>query len=431
VALRELGRFENQPRVLARLAVSAHPTVPHVLDAYELDSYQAGETLRLYWRTAVPENGLIMAEGRLLRPSSPGLTDRLRYLPHAADYIHQLCPTQHVCAFTITDLHVNRSTKAPPARHVTCRAFVSTPTKEDSTVDNLSPSVQATLDALTGLGEGDAHEIAQQSGKSRSTTDKALRQLADGKLIVEVGLGTDAAEGTPPRWRPAAEAVAGDLSTSPDPGDEGGNDGTAETAAAASDPTARPRPADRKVLIVAGVLGDYPDGATIEVVADACGLGVATVARLLTAMAEVDAARRIPADPDAGTPELWQPGEGKASAVDPNPAPQRCTTCGQVIRSGRTTPVTGSAAVNNDGSQPLGRNILRGWVLEFIGAHPGHQFTPQVIATELSAQHSRDISAGAVRNNCTTLAAAGQIQLATKSPLAFTANRVQADDSGQ
>ena len=61
-------------------------------------------------------------------------------------------------------------------------------------------------------------------------------------------------------------------------------------------------------------------------------------------------------------------------------------------------------------------------VLNFLNAHPGHTFTPQDIATELSTQHHRVISNGAVRNNCTTLAAAGQIQLATETPLAFTAN---------
>ena len=288
---------------------------------------------------------------------------------------------------------------------------------------NLTPAVKAVLDALTELGEGNVHEIAERSGKARSTVDKALRQLADAGLIVEVDLGDDAAEGTPTRWQPTP---TNDGSDETDDGqDDGGED--------AADAAARPRPADRKVLIVAGVLGDYPDGATIDVIADACGLGVATVARLLTAMAQADAARRIPADPENGSPDLWQPGEGKASAVDPNPAPERCPTCGQVIRATRTTTASanGSGAVNNDGNQPLARNVLRGWVLEFINAHPGHVFTPQDIATELSAQHGRDISSGAVRNNCTTLAAGGQIQLATETPLAFTANPTEPAGNGQ
>ena len=277
---------------------------------------------------------------------------------------------------------------------------------------NLTPAVKAVLDALTELGEGNVHEIAERSGKARSTVDKALRQLADAGLIVEVDRGDDAAEGTPTRWQPTPDAEDGD----------GTDDGQDDDGNEAADAPARPRPADRKVLIVAGVLGDYPDGATVEAIADASGLGAATVARLLTAMAQADAARRVPADPEAGTPELWQPGEGKASAVDPNPAPERCPTCGQVIRASRTSTAgsaNGSGAVNNDGSQPLARGVLRGWVLEFINAHPGHEFTPQDIATELSAQHNREISSGAVRNNCTKAAAAGRIVLVSDTPLTF------------
>ncbi len=215
---------------------------------------------------------------------------------------------------------------------------------------------------------------------------------------------------------------------------KGGDDGSGEPAEESDGETeevvARPKPpADRKVLAVAGVLGDYPDGATLDEIAEACGFNVGVVARLLQAMEQGAAARRIPADTEAGTPQRWQPGPGKASEVDPNPAPPRCPTCHQVIRA--NTPKTTAASrtatgttgtVNSDGNEPLGRNILRGWVLEFINSHPGHVFTPQTIADALGVQHGREISSGAVRNNCTTLAAAGQLLLATESPLAFTAN---------
>jgi hypothetical protein len=61
-------------------------------------------------------------------------------------------------------------------------------------------------------------------------------------------------------------------------------------------------------------------------------------------------------------------------------------------------------------------------VREFIDNYPDRVFSPQEIATELSALHNRVISGGAVRNNCTTLAAAGEIRLATTAPLTFTAN---------
>lgn len=335
-------------------------------------------------------------------------------------------------------------------------------------MDNLSPAARASLDALAELGHGNVHEVREKSGKARSTTDKALKELADAGLISEVDTGADPAEGTPTRWQltsPTADVPTGDADQQtdidpaagieealPEPDHNDAPDGANGTVVADaendndaatgtdtqtddtedSDPAkvpARPtRPADRKVLIVAGVLGDYPDGATIDVIADACGLGVATVARLLTAMTQADAARRIPADPEAGTAEMWKTGEGKASQVDPNPAPERCPTCHQIIRSAREgatatgTSYAGTRQVNSDGSEPFKRGDLEQLVEDFINDHPGRRFSPQDIANELTARHGREISSGAVRNNCTKLAAAGKAQLASESPLTFTAN---------
>ena len=181
---------------------------------------------------------------------------------------------------------------------------------------------------------------------------------------------------------------------------------------------------DRKVLVVAGVLGDYPDGVTIDVIAEACGLTIGTVARLLVAMLAADAARRIPADADDDNTERWTTGEGKATAVDVTPPPpQRCPTCGRRGRPGTNrepgSAYAGGSLANSDGNDRLIRNELRGLVLEFINSHPGQQFTPQAIATELGNRQGRLISSGAVRNNCTTLAAAGLIHLTTETPLQF------------
>jgi hypothetical protein len=342
---------------------------------------------------------------------------------------------------------------------------------------NLTANAQLVLDALTEIGQGTTAEIREKTGKTTRVTDKAVRELADAGLIVE----TDPGDGNPARWSIAAPAeptgpdetstttdaepdpVTDDTAAEPadaytgaatdqqeettqhptgDPDDAAnltvGDDGSGQPAddSTGAEEPARPRPADRKVLAVRGVLGDYPDGATIEVIADACGFNPGVVARLLQAMEQADAARRIPDDTEAGTPQRWQPGPGKASEVDPNPAPPRCPTCGQVIRTGTPKAATatprggGSGTVNSDGNEPLGRNVLRGWVLEFINSQPGHVFTPQTIADALGMQHGREISSGAVRNNCTALAAAGQIQLATETPLAFTANP-PAHSSGQ
>lgn len=295
-------------------------------------------------------------------------------------------------------------------------------------MDNLSNNASAVLDALTGLGTASIADIREITGKAVSTTDKAMRELAAAGLVIEVPAGTDDPADTPTRWHLATEqATPTDTIDQPDHGDPDSDQGDGELDGPAdAAPTLR-KPVDRKVLIIAGVLGDYPDGTTVDVIADACGLGVLTVARYLAAMTSVDAARRIPNDTEAGTPEMWAPGQGRASDVDPNPAPERCPSCGQVIRAQRSfagldRTTREPSPLNGDGSEPFGRGVLRGMVLDFINAHTGHIFNPQDIAAELSTQHHRAVSSGAVRNNCTTLAAAGQIQLASETPLAFTAN---------
>ncbi|MEH1129418.1 helix-turn-helix domain-containing protein [Micromonospora sp. CPCC 206061] len=389
-------------------------------------------------------------------------------------------------------------------------------------MDNLSTGAQQVLDALAEIGQGTVAEIREKTGKAKSTTDKAIRELTDAGLIVE----TDPGDGNPARWSitaSAAEPTSPDeaLDTQPgtgtdaaqrepvDPVDTSGTGqpdassapltNATDTQDAPADPAddhgdsdapaddsdtpteqvpARPKPpADRKVLAVAGVLGDYPDGATIDEIAEACGFNVGVVARLLQAMEQADAARRILADAEAGTPERWQPGPGKASEVDPNPEPPRCLWCQQTIRG--TSDAVGNAAtlqslarpdgtihviapdgteriinlpkrapartpgvaattgrssasgtVNSDGNEPLGRGVLRGWVAEFINARPGHDLTPGAIAEALGAQYSRTISTGAVLNNCRTLAMNDQIRVVRQEPFTVTANK-PADNSDQ
>jgi hypothetical protein len=114
-----------------------------------------------------------------------------------------------------------------------------------STMDKLTPSAQRTLDALTS-GPGNVHELSERTGRSRSTTDKAINDLAKAGLIVKVDDGGDPADGAPTRWQladpaPAAdEAIESDTDTS----------GTAKTDAATPDEATESAP-----------LGDAPDPA--------------------------------------------------------------------------------------------------------------------------------------------------------------------------
>ncbi|GIJ39342.1 helix-turn-helix domain-containing protein [Micromonospora andamanensis] len=393
---------------------------------------------------------------------------------------------------------------------------------------SLTPATQAVLDALTELGQGNVHELADKAGKARSTTDKAIKTLADAGLIAAVDTDADPAEGTPTRWTPATPTEATDAAPDdaadlggehpanpdetahldgtdldnpdgePDTGDtepadqtgneingdedadnepddtadetdrdDASNEGPDDEDSGADDegrtvavvqPT---RPGDRKVMAIKGVLADYgDDGATLDLIVAESGIGHVTAARLLTAMEQADAARRLP-----GLPQRWIPGPTKASEVDPNPEPPRCPLCLQVIRGlantpsataavqplvrpdgtlhivgpdgethvvtlpTRATPRTASTArtvarsgdgtVNADGNQPFGRGELEKLTLDYLAARPGRQMTPQDIATALAAQLNRAVSNGAVRNNLTKAAAAGRILLVSDNPLAF------------
>ncbi|GHJ54438.1 hypothetical protein Nm8I071_37450 [Nonomuraea sp. TT08I-71] len=387
---------------------------------------------------------------------------------------------------------------------------------------SLTPATQAVLDALTELGRGNVHELAAKSGKARSTTDKAIKTLADAGVIVAVNTDADPADGTPTQWTLATRAEApdaapddvdlgdertgiadeadladpavDDAADEPDSGGTGdtertdqpddGEGGTIPDDAGADtedeagqtedgdeddstggDKSHTPtvvqagRPGDRKVMAIKGVLADYgDDGATLDVIVAESGIGHPTATRLLTAMEQADAARRLP-----GAPQRWIPGPTKASDVDPNPEPPRCPLCYQVIRGLATAPsatlavlplirpdgtlrvvgpdgethvVTlptrtrptgvarsggrrGDGTVNTDGSQPFSRGELAKLTLDVLAANPGGAMTPQDIATAIGGQLGRTVSSGAVRNNCTKAAAAGRILLVSDAPLTF------------
>ena len=232
---------------------------------------------------------------------------------------------------------------------------------------------------------------------------------------------------TPPEAADGEASATDDVSTLGDAEAPRAGDSTGDVVGPVSAPPARP--ADRKVLIVAGVLGDNPGGATVAEISAESGLATGTVVRLLAAMEYAGAAERIPADEHSGMPDRWTPGTTKASEVDPTnvpapPAPQPCPTCGHVTRTRSVGPggygvrrLTAAPGFNSDGTSRLGKGALRALVLEFVNAHPGHVLSPSTIAKELER------SSGAVGNALDVLAAHGQITLATEAPRAFTAHQ--------
>lgn len=428
-------------------------------------------------------------------------------------------------------------------------------------LSTMTPATQAVFNALHHLGQGNVHELADQSGKARSTVDKAIKTLSDAGLIVPVDTAADAAEGVPTRWTMAegvtesvtsddadpdlrkeddindtgvtgdteadntpdlgAGETGDDLADDPQPGteldggDSTGQDGAHEQAASSdgedenrestdagadsgsqdSDPededegtesdedtddedddesegqpvraavtvVQQSRPGDRKIMTIKAVIAEYgDDGATLDEIVNESGIGHATASRLLAAMEQADAARRLP-----GTPGRWIAGPTKASEVVPNPEPPRCPVCFQVIKRvtespeavalvqslirpdgtihvvaedgtehvvklpkrlpPRTASTTTAGAVrrtdltvNGDGNQPFAKGRLEKLTLAVLAANPGRSMTPQEIATRISAQlGGRNVSSGAVRNNCTKAAAKGDIEMVSDAPLTF------------
>jgi hypothetical protein len=181
-----------------------------------------------------------------------------------------------------------------------------------------------------------------------------------------------------------------------------------------------------KIVMVAGILGDHPDGVTAAAIADESGLRAAIVGRVLAAMETAGAAVRKTADSDGDESdptgvELWVRGEADLTTVDLSAAAVRvvCPTCQRPMPRRNTVNVTrtGPAAPghNSDGSRTLGKNELRNIVRDFLWAHPGHEFTPTTLAREIGR------SSGATANALAKLVVAGEAVLVREVPATFSA----------
>lgn len=170
-----------------------------------------------------------------------------------------------------------------------------------------------------------------------------------------------------------------------------------------------------KVVIVAGVLGDQPDGLTGAELVEASGLQPGLVAKILAAMEVADVARRLP--PDENGTERWVRGEGDLDTVDVANAPttRTCPTCGTTrkisvnVGGRRSGNGNGEPGFNGDGQRKLRKNELRDLVRTFVLGNPGHMFAAGDIARELGTQEGRTISSGAVGNNVEALLNQGVI----------------------
>lgn len=183
-----------------------------------------------------------------------------------------------------------------------------------------------------------------------------------------------------------------------------------------------------KIVMVAGILGDHPNGVAAAVIIDQSGLRAPVVARVLMAMEVAGAAVRIPGgDNKEDTPDRWVRGDADLSTVDlANAAPYReCVcSCGHkhrvkngvtatARRTGRTGASTGE--INTDGSEKLGKNGLRNLVEAFMrNLGIGHEVTPGTVGRELGGR-----SSGACGNALQKLTIAGVVVMTNEAPVKY------------
>jgi hypothetical protein len=177
-----------------------------------------------------------------------------------------------------------------------------------------------------------------------------------------------------------------------------------------------------KIVMVAGILGDHPDGVSASAIVDESGLRAAIVGRVLAAMESAGAAvRKPPAESDPSGVELWVRGDADLTTVDLSAAAVRvvCPTCNRPMprRNSVSVTRTGTAGPghNGDGQRTLAKNELRNLVRDFLAAHPGHEFTPTTIGRELGR------SSCAVGNALAKLVISGEAEMVREAPATFSA----------
>lgn len=179
-----------------------------------------------------------------------------------------------------------------------------------------------------------------------------------------------------------------------------------------------------KIVMVAGILGDHPDGVTAAAIVEESGLRAAIVGRVLAAMETAGAATRKPADTadESGTPgaELWVHGEADLETVSlAAVATYHECTCGHRHRVASAVRIRATGPVapghNSDGQRTLGKNELRAIVKDFLWAHPGHEFTPTTISKEIRR------SSGAIGNALDNLVNSGEAEMVKEAPATFSA----------
>lgn len=343
---------------------------------------------------------------------------------------------QHPTGITVRDLADAAGVGASTAsKALTVMEAAGTATRTPGTAngnrkgaDVWHPVTADELTAEAGTSDADISPVDEATDAADATTDTDTTATSiDDQQGEPVVPASDTANDTAPASNTATPATAdtgaveatvnGDAA---DPAPVGAGEPTVDTEGAA----AAPRKPDLKVMLMAGVLGEQPDGVSAADAINASGLAVGVADTILAAMEVAGAAVRRVADD--GT-ETWVLGEADLATVDPANAPTdvTCAACGHTRRIRRASAGTSrragagraSGESNSDGSERLMKNGLRNRVEVFMrDLGPGHRLTPGTVARELGR------SSGAVGNAMEKLEQADVLLLVNEAPVTYELN---------
>jgi hypothetical protein len=311
-------------------------------------------------------------------------------------------------------------------------------------MDTLSPAARDTLLALRD-GPGNVHEVLERSGRSRSGTDKALRELAKQELITKVE-GGDPADGAPARWQlsttghDTAEALNA----------TGGED---DPAYASTEAPARLDTGDAADLVDSdtptnGGPESEQDAATADLspptdpdgaAGEPAATGAATGGVPAAGTAPDDKADGASGQEEAEPAKLCRSCGAQMAKICPHcwqKTPGYCGTCRQQMPQGRRGE-PGEPSILPSGLPRLRPGQLERLVLGVIKEHPLPDhigikgWTAQRVAIYLPGR-----STGAIGNALTKLNKTGDLELIGENPMRFqtattTGNDPQQEDTAE
>jgi hypothetical protein len=287
-------------------------------------------------------------------------------------------------------------------------------------MDNLSPAARDTLLALRD-GPGNVHEVAERTGRSRSGTDKALRELAKHNQITKVE-GGDPADGAPARWQltTAGNDTADTLAATVE--ESTGDEQTGVAAEPGTDPADTDLADSTQPVEAAVRTGDQPDpDAEDGDDADEAGAVQGQTKAADGPSPDGGAGGDVGAE-DADPPKLCRGCGAQLPKICPHcwqKTPGYCGTCRQQMPQARRGE-PGEPTILPSGLPRLRPGELEKLVLGVITEQPlpvhvGIKgWTAQRVAIYLPGR-----STGAIGNALTKLTKTGELELIGENPMRF------------